>query len=144
MQLERRAIRCRGVPNSNPQGERRACGAAPRWSRRLVAAALFTAVVGAGTQVNSQQTREKAYGDVHYERSYRPGVGVPPAVFSHWIHRIRFRCSVCHPVLFQMQKTEGPRMVELQAGMYCGACHNGRTAFQISFGTCVRCHPDAR
>lgn len=144
MQRERRAIRGR-VRDSDLQGKRRACGAATPLLRSLLAGALFAALVGAGAQVIAQQTRERAYGDVISKRTHQPGVGVPPAVFSHWFHRIRFRCSVCHPALFHMQESEEePRMVELQEGRYCGACHNGRTAFPISFGTCFRCHFEVR
>ena len=81
------------------------------------------------------------YGDVRFPRPDRPSVAVPPAVFPHWFHRIRFRCTVCHPALFHMKEgAEEPRMVELLEGKYCGACHDGKTAWRISFNTCTRCH----
>lgn len=81
------------------------------------------------------------YGDVRFSRPSRPGVAVPPAVFPHWFHRIRFRCTVCHPALFHMKEgAEEPRMVELLEGKYCGACHDGKTAWRMGFNTCARCH----
>lgn len=66
-------------------------------------------------------------------------VAFPPARFPHWVHRIRYRCSVCHPDIFEaMAGAAGVRMQDIQQGESCGRCHNG----QVAFGTlqCDRCH----
>jgi c(7)-type cytochrome triheme protein len=63
----------------------------------------------------------------------------PPAQFAHWVHRIRYRCTTCHPALFEAQAGANTiTMADLNARRACGACHDGRTAF----GTlqCTRCH----
>ncbi|TAK03473.1 c-type cytochrome, partial [bacterium] len=41
-------------------------------------------------------------GDIVFQREARQG-DVPPAVFPHWFHRIRFKCYACHPSIFQMK-----------------------------------------
>ena len=81
-----------------------------------------------------------APGDIVFERQAQQET--PPAVFSHWFHRIRFRCYVCHPAIFPMKAGGGPaiKMDDIRAGKYCGACHNGKTAWEASFDTCMRCH----
>lgn len=35
------------------------------------------------------------YGDVVIN-NFSDAAGMRPAVFSHWFHRVRFRCKVCH------------------------------------------------
>ena len=83
------------------------------------------------------------YGDVAWEREV-PATGdqVPPAVFPHWFHRIRFACSVCHPAITQMKKVaSGINMEGIRTGKFCGACHNGKVAWAVAFDTCNRCHP---
>jgi len=66
--------------------------------------------------------------------------GVRPVIFSHWFHRIRFRCKVCHDELgFKMRAgANDVRMVDISNGKFCGMCHNG----QIAWGAerCDLCH----
>lgn len=66
--------------------------------------------------------------------------GVPPVVYPHWFHRIRFRCKVCHFELgFKMRAgANDVRMVDIVEGKFCGMCHNGN----IAWGTerCELCH----
>lgn len=63
----------------------------------------------------------------------------PPARFSHWVHRIRYRCSACHPALFAHQAgADTILMAEMQRGGSCGACHNGTGAFSVM--QCAKCH----
>lgn len=67
--------------------------------------------------------------------------GTPPAVFPHWVHRIRYKCYACHPVLFEMKAgAHSVTMEEMTAGQSCGTCHDGETAWGIGFDTCNRCH----
>ena len=65
----------------------------------------------------------------------------PPAVFPHWIHRVRYRCYACHETLFAMkQGANNVTMDEINEGRSCGACHNGTVAFTPSFSNCGSCH----
>ena len=66
--------------------------------------------------------------------------GVAPVIFPHWFHRIRFQCSVCHVELdIEMRAgATGMRMEELMDGQYCGACHDGETAWPLD--NCDLCH----
>jgi c(7)-type cytochrome triheme protein len=66
--------------------------------------------------------------------------GVAPVIFPHWFHRIRFQCSVCHVELgIKMGAgATGIRMQDLIDGRYCGACHDGGTAWSID--NCDLCH----
>ena len=66
--------------------------------------------------------------------------GVAPVIFPHWFHRIRFQCSVCHVDLgIRMGAgTTGIMMEKLIDGQYCGACHDGDTAWSVD--NCDLCH----
>ena len=80
-------------------------------------------------------------GDVTFKRKGGEG-GTPPAMFPHWIHRIRYKCYACHPGLFEMKSGGSTVSMDLiQQGKSCGVCHNDQTAWAASFETCARCHP---
>ena len=66
--------------------------------------------------------------------------GVAPVIFPHWFHRIRFKCSVCHVDLdIKMGAgATGIGMQDLIDGRYCGACHDGTTAWSVD--NCDLCH----
>lgn len=66
--------------------------------------------------------------------------GVRPVIFSHWFHRIRFRCVVCHSELeFEMRAGANQvTMEEIIQGKFCGACHDGETAWSTEH--CDLCH----
>ena len=66
--------------------------------------------------------------------------GVAPVIFPHWFHRIRYQCSVCHLDLgIRMGAgTTGITMEKLIDGQYCGACHDGDTAWSVD--NCDLCH----
>lgn len=67
--------------------------------------------------------------------------GIPPAVFPHLPHRLLFRCYVCHDRLFHMKRgADSITMDKIVDGKFCGACHNGRVAFGVTFADCARCH----
>ena len=66
---------------------------------------------------------------------------LPPAVFPHWVHRIRFTCKACHMDLFEPRAgANAITMQDISAGKSCGTCHNGSVAFDAGFGACQRCH----
>jgi c(7)-type cytochrome triheme protein len=84
-------------------------------------------------------TTSAEYGDVVLnERSEQEWV--PPVIFPHWFHRIRFRCSVCHGELgFEMRVgANAMNMDALSEGKYCGACHDGQIAWGLE--ECALCH----
>ena len=65
----------------------------------------------------------------------------PEATFPHWVHRIRFKCKVCHMEIFEpRQGANKILMSDISAGEKCGKCHNGKTAFDTGFTNCSRCH----
>lgn len=91
------------------------------------------------------------------EHGYFPGDiemiapdGSAKAVFSHKKHtqREKLRCIECHPQVFLMKvgknvvKKGHLSMEDMKKGKYCGNCHNGHKAFNVSdIKSCKRCHP---
>jgi len=66
---------------------------------------------------------------------------LPNAVFPHWVHRIRFQCRVCHMQLFEPRLGANDiTMASIDDGKHCGRCHDGKTAFAVSFDSCQKCH----
>lgn len=53
-----------------------------------------------------------------------------------------FTCDDCHPKIFPMSKRDTPiLMIEIEAGMLCGECHNGKKAFGVkTTNDCMKCH----
>ncbi len=67
-------------------------------------------------------------------------------LFSHKYHakELGLPCESCHSGIFEMQalkSQENPdfNMEALYKGKYCGACHNGQSAF-ASNTKCATCH----
>ncbi len=79
------------------------------------------------------------YGDVLLNNR-STAEGMRPVVFSHWFHRIRFRCKVCHSELgFEMRAGANDiTMDEITQGRFCGLCHNGEVAWSTE--NCDLCH----
>lgn len=64
-------------------------------------------------------------------------------LFSGTFHAEKgVKCMECHPKIFPMKKiTEELKMSEMNAGKYCGACHNGKRAFSTNNpADCSKCH----
>ncbi len=64
-------------------------------------------------------------------------------IFSGTTHADKgLKCMDCHPKIFPMKKTtEELKMSEMNAGKYCGACHNGKKAFATNNpADCSKCH----
>lgn len=83
------------------------------------------------------------YGDIVLNRASEAN-DVNPVIFPHWFHRIRFQCRVCHTEIgFKMRAGSNPiTMSAISKGEYCGACHNGRVAWDTE--NCVLCHSGQR
>ncbi|PLX97936.1 MAG: hypothetical protein C0622_12100 [Desulfuromonas sp.] len=82
------------------------------------------------------------YGDVLFAQ-HNGSRKFKPVVFSHQLHRQRFSCSLCHTELeFSFTRGEtGVTRDDYLNGRYCGACHDGTTAFATE-SACDRCHRD--
>ena len=51
------------------------------------------------------------------------------------------KCSGCHPKIFPMKKGATIKMADMNAGKYCGVCHNGEKAYKSSDpANCGKCH----
>lgn len=106
-------------------------------------AAVF--IVLAGLTLAGGDAAYGAPGDLVFEREgeVEGSDAFPPSVFPHWVHRVRYRCYVCHPAPFAMQQgANAITMESIKQGQYCGACHNGQTAFSVEFKNCARCHKE--
>lgn len=93
-----------------------------------------------GLAATSQGPRaEAAYADIVFNRNAE-AEGMRPVIFSHWFHRIRFRCKVCHHELgFVMRAGANDiAMSDIIDGKYCGICHNNEIAWGVE--NCDMCH----
>lgn len=103
------------------------------WRAMVLGAAAWIAMLIAPMPAQAE------YGDVVIN-NYADAAGMRPAVFSHWFHRIRFRCKVCHADLGFQFKAGGNKitMAKIIDGKFCGACHNGEIAWSVE--NCGMCH----
>ena len=106
--------------------------------RRHLPQTFFLACLIVLIWMPSQAVRAE-YGDVVINNMAEEA-GMPPVVFPHWFHRIRFRCKVCHADLGFKFKAGGTgiNMLKIIDGYYCGACHNGEIAWSVE--NCTLCH----
>ena len=81
------------------------------------------------------------YGSLLIRRATRNG-SAKSVAFSHWSHRVRYTCRVCHLELDFAMQTNSTEITEdaIRRGAYCGACHNGKIAFAATEANCPRCH----
>jgi c(7)-type cytochrome triheme protein len=105
-----------------------------RWLR-AVGVCLFGGLLAAAPAPDAAAE----YGDVVIN-NYSDAAGMRPVVFPHWFHRARYACKVCHADLGFKFKAGGNEinMLKIIDGQYCGACHNGETAWAIE--NCNLCH----
>jgi len=100
----------------------------------------------------SAEATEAAAGEEQVLQSYGDTLVVKKepvdAMFSHKSHVIEyeFSCDTCHPDLFERRRGAAREagdytMASLEEGLYCGACHDGDTAFNtVDSDTCITCH----
>lgn len=81
------------------------------------------------------------YGNVLIDRQTAE-MTMPSVSFSHWSHRTRYTCRVCHFELDFMLEANATEITEQanRDGKYCGTCHNGEIAFGHTKDNCVNCH----
>lgn len=104
----------------------------------LVCAAIPRSTLAAG---NASPLPPDEYGNTLINRLSEKK-GMKAVSFSHWLHRKSYTCRVCHFELeFNMQRnaTEVTESAN-RAGKFCGACHNGKTAFSHEKPNCEKCH----
>lgn len=79
------------------------------------------------------------YGNILINRSSAVEV-----TFSHWAHRQKFTCRVCHFELEFNMLVNTTEITEAanKSGRYCGAagCHDGKAAFGHEESHCRKCH----
>lgn len=122
--------------------DRSAPGFEPRESRRRRWSSYGAAVLASVTCLLASGALAE-YADVVLNKRSEVA-GVRPVVFSHWFHRIRFRCKVCHSELgFEMRAgSNDVTMKEIIDGKFCGMCHNGQIAWSTE--NCDLCHSGTR
>jgi c(7)-type cytochrome triheme protein len=63
-------------------------------------------------------------------------------IFSHADHfrreGIKNNCKTCHNAIYNLRKQARFTMADMEKGKSCGACHNGKRAFDLK--ECIRCH----
>jgi c(7)-type cytochrome triheme protein len=107
-------------------------------SSLALAAGLLVATVAfvpeaAGIKVPADFTFEQHQGS--------PGV----VTFSHAIHveGKGLKCNACHTKVFKMKKGKSGdfTMAAMNEGKFCGACHDGKTAYSVKDkANCEKCH----
>jgi c(7)-type cytochrome triheme protein len=69
--------------------------------------------------------------------------GADKVIFDGKIHADKgLKCKDCHPAVFKMKKgADVITMKDMDAGKFCGTCHDGKKAFSTSDkAACVKCH----
>ncbi len=117
--------------------------------RRVAVTVLVLALVASGhAQAPRTQFRlprpqpPRMFGTLLISRAARSGES-KPVVFAHWKHRAKYTCRVCHLELDFALRTNETEITEQanRKGAYCGACHDGKTAFAVlNEEHCARCH----
>lgn len=107
------------------------------WRIGLVAA-YFAATAWLGNLMVSGDAQAE-FGDIVIN-NYSDAAAMRPVIFPHWFHRVRYTCKVCHGDLGIKFKAGGNdiNMVKIIDGQFCGACHNGQTAWSVE--SCNLCH----
>lgn len=98
---------------------------------------------GSGVTWETDLRRPKnpeTYGNVLMDSATRDSKEVKPVVFQHWTHRSKYTCKACHTDLgFKLKgRATGITQADIEAGKFCGSCHNGKTSFGVN--ECEKCH----
>src|SRR6266567_926388 len=122
------------------------CNGGKRHIAKVVASLIFLLVSPpwvAGFWRLPQSAPPEQYGNLLINRTSMKK-GVKPATFSHWLHRKRHTCRVCHFELEFNMKINTTEITEKanQQGRFCGAagCHDGKAAFGHEKKNCEKCH----
>ncbi|MBC8414546.1 MAG: hypothetical protein ISR96_11420 [Nitrospira sp.] len=88
-----------------------------------------------------KQPSVEEYGNILINRTSSASK-IKAVTFSHWLHRTRHTCRVCHTELkfeLALNKTVITEKDNME-GRFCGACHNDNIAFGHSEENCDKCH----
>lgn len=114
--------------------------------RRALILALVVIGIGAAVEAFYDLPRNlppDQYGNILINRISGKN-DVKPVAFSHWIHRRKHTCRVCHFELDFDMKVNSTEITEAanRAGQFCGAagCHDGKTVFGHDKPNCEKCH----
>ncbi|MCK5194533.1 MAG: hypothetical protein KAQ71_12035 [Desulfobulbaceae bacterium] len=118
----------------------------------LAGVVCFYAGSAIGEQAEVKATVGSVVSQEDYEESFGPaapivwGESVRKSHFEHAIHTVGLglECESCHDDLFEMETgavlaNEDFTMAGLAEGKYCGACHDGESAFDAN-SQCELCH----
>ncbi len=103
-------------------------------------------VVFAGIVFSLAANPVKGQMPIPKDFSFEETKPMPPITFSHGLHvtQKKLKCPECHTKIFKMKKgTASPEMTmdKLNAGEFCGTCHNGAKAFATKEAkSCTKCH----
>lgn len=115
--------------------------------RRAIAALICTALAaGSAAAVQGwfdlpELLPPSQYGNMLISRAAGT-YDMPSVSFSHWRHRALYTCRVCHFELEFALESNTTVITEEdnKNGLYCGACHDGKTAFGHTEEHCSKCH----
>jgi c(7)-type cytochrome triheme protein len=124
------------------------CGAchpklyAPNRKNRRVGMAAMEKGLSCGACHNSRQafsvkecSKCHPTGELLFEEKSTGNV-----MFSHTSHTGLYRCGDCHTSIYETTRSKlKVSMQEMEKGRSCGACHEGKTAFNVS-EKCESCH----
>lgn len=92
----------------------------------LLAVLLLASAVSAGVGGGDIMFEVKKAGNVSFSHDNHVGGGL--------------KCTDCHDSLFvTKEKHKAVTMTQMQKGKSCGACHNGKKAFDVK-ANCNNCH----
>ncbi len=107
----------------------------------LILVVAFTNLAFADAGVKKRRPKPYEFGAVTID-NFSTKAGMAPVVFSHWAHRMRFTCRLCHvDVAFAMKAGATQiRAVNNQRGFYCGTCHDGKFTYnnKVVFAACSK------
>lgn len=107
----------------------------------IILAVAFTSLAFAEGGVKKRRPKPYEFGAVLIN-NYSEKAGLPPVVFSHWAHRMKFTCRLCHVDIAFSMKRGGTQIkaINNQRGFYCGTCHDGKYTYnnKIVFAACSK------
>lgn len=124
--------------------------------KKILLLMVLGVFVLSGLMLNASEVQVKADDSDYDEDEYGPLAPViwtkpvKSVVFEHKVHTMGagLDCDSCHDELFEMEagvaeENDDFTMESLYDGGYCGACHDGETAF-ASNTRCTTCHIGVR
>jgi c(7)-type cytochrome triheme protein len=99
-----------------------------------VTAAMFAVVAVSATAALAIPARVR----IPRAADHRPFAPAAQAIFSHTAHQ-PLRCFQCHPGAFPQDRVAFTH-ADMDAGRFCGSCHDARRAPAVASYSCTDCH----